>query len=255
MNVYDVRGRVAVVTGGANGIGLHAAKRLLESGASVSLWDQSAERLDEAAEGLRTINGAIDVQVADVSVYKDVEGAASRVFSTYGRIDILVNSAGVSGPFARCDEYPLDAWHRQLAVNLTGVFHCCRAVLPYMLRNGYGRVVNLASMSGKEGNPMSSGYSASKAGVIGLTKTLGKEYATTGVLVNCITPALVDTPMHRASLKRMPESLMESLKAKIPMNRIGTPDEVANMIAWLASEDCSFSTGAAFDLSGGRATY
>lgn len=255
MNVYDLRERVAVVTGGANGIGFHAAKRLLESGARVSLWDHSTERLAEAARSLRTTERTIDVQVVDVSVYEHVEEAASRVFADFGQIDILVNSAGISGPFARCDEYPLDAWDRQLAVNLTGVFYCCRAVLPYMLRNGYGRVVNLSSMSGKEGNPMSSGYSASKAGVIALTKTLGKEYATTGVIVNCITPALIDTPMHQASLKRMPEALMQSLKAKIPMNRVGTPDEVARMIAWLVSEDCSFSTGAAFDLSGGRATY
>lgn len=255
MNTYDLSGRVAVVTGGANGIGFHAARRLLDSGARVSLWDCSAERLGEAAKALRSLDSTVDVQLADVSAYQDVDGAASRVCSAFGRIDILVNCAGISGPFARCDEYPLEAWNRQLAVNLTGVFHSCRAVIPCMLRHGYGRIVNLSSMSGKEGNPMSSGYSASKAGVIALTKTLGKEYATTGVLINCITPALIDTPMHQASLRRMPAKLMKSLKAKIPMNRIGQPDEVANMIAWLASEDCSFSTGATFDLSGGRATY
>ena len=158
MNLYDVRGRVAVVTGGANGIGFHAAKRLLESGASVSLWDYSTDRLGEATSSLRTTERTVDVQVVDVSVYEQVEEAASRVFSNFGHIDILVNSAGISGPFAKCDEYPLDAWDRQIAVNLTGVFHCCRAVLPYMLRNGYGRVVNLYWMYGKEGNPMSCGF-------------------------------------------------------------------------------------------------
>ncbi len=255
MNSYDLEGRAAVITGGATGIGYHTAARLIESGAKVSLWDCSAERVTEAAGRLRSSGGEVDVRIADVSVYAEVEEAAGQVSNRFGRIDILVNSAGISGPFARCDEYPLDAWNRQLAVNLTGTFHCCRAVIPHMLRHQYGRVVNVSSMSGKEGNPMSSGYSASKAGVMALTKTLGKEYATTGVIVNCVTPALVDTPMHQATLKRMPESLMQSLKSKIPMNRIGKPDELANLVAWLVSEECSFSTGAAFDFSGGRATY
>lgn len=255
MNTYDLAGRVAVVTGGASGVGLAVGALLSQSGAMVSLWDRAGEALHAAAGRLGSGGHAVDTQAVDVSRYEEVESASSRVFDHFGRLDVLVNSAGISGPFARCDEYPIDAWDQQLAVNLTGVFFCCRAVIPYMLRNKYGRIVNVSSVSGKEGNPLSAGYSASKAGVIGLTKTLGKEYATSGIVVNCVTPGLIHTAMHEATLKRMPESLMQTLKSKIPMNRIARPEEVATMIAWMASEHCSFSTGAVFDLSGGRATY
>lgn len=255
MNRYDLAGRVAIVTGGASGVGRSVGKALLEAGAAVSLWDRASDRLHEVVGRLAAGGGSVDATTVDVGSYDEVEKAAAHVVARLHKIDVLVNCAGISGPFARCDEYPLDAWHQQIAVNLTGVFHCCRAVLPHMLANRYGRIVNVSSVSGKEGNPMSAGYSASKAAVIGLTKTLGKEYATTGILVNCVTPGLIHTEMHEATLKRMPESLMQSLKGKIPMNRIAQPEEAAAMIAWLASEDCSFSTGAVFDLSGGRATY
>lgn len=255
MNDYDLKGRVAVITGGASGLGLSSARRMLEAGATVSLWDRSEAQLEEAAGILGAAGRTVDTQLVDVTVYAEIARAASAVSSRFGRIDILVNSAGISGPFSPCSEYPLEAWDRQLAVNLSGVFYCCRAVIPVMQRAGYGRIVNISSTSGKEGNPLSSGYSASKSGVIGLTKTLGKELATTGVLVNCITPALVDTPMHQASLGRMPAALMQSLKDKIPMKRVGEPEEVANLVTWLASEDCSFTTAAVFDISGGRSTY
>lgn len=255
MNRYDLQGRVAVVTGGASGVGLSVGRVLMESGATVALWDRADDVLHKTASLLASKGKSVDVEVVDVSIYEEVEEAASRVAARLGKIDILVNCAGASGPFARCHEYPLDAWHQQLAVNLTGVFYCCRAVIPHMLTHGYGRIVNVSSVSGKEGNPMSAGYSASKAAVIGLTKTLGKEYATAGILINCVAPGLIHTAMPEATLKRMPEALMQSLKGKIPMNRIGRPEEAANMIAWLVSEDCSFSTGAVFDLSGGRATY
>ena len=258
MNTYDLGGRTAVVTGGASGLGLEIAERLLAAGANVSIWDMNDAALDQAAqvlEGNAAEEGMVDARSVDVTDYASVARAARQVDERFGRIDLLVNNAGVSGPFLPCHEYPLDAWSRQLAVNLTGVFHGCRAVIPFMLKRGYGRIVNVASTSGKEGNPLSSGYAASKAGVIGLTKTLGKELATTGIIVNCVTPALLDTPMHEASLKRMPADMMASLKAKIPMQRIGKPIEVANMIAWMLSEDCSFTTGSSFDLSGGRSTY
>lgn len=254
MNQYDLHERVAIVTGGASGLGLATARRMLESGALVSLWDLEGPQLDAAVAELGPDRG-IQAQVVDISQYEQVERAAAEVESKRGRIDILVNSAGISGPFAPCAEYSLEVWHQQLAVNLTGVFYCCRAVIPAMRRRGYGRIINVSSTAGKEGNPLSSGYSAAKAGVIGLTKSLGKELATAGVIVNCVTPGLVNTPMHQRSLKRMPPELMAQLKAKIPMNRIGEPKEVAAMIAWLASEDCSFTTGSVLDLSGGRTTY
>jgi len=252
MNTYDLSGRMAVVTGGASGLGLEISKQLLESGAQISVWDFNQDSLEQVAVNLP---GPVDTRRVDVSDYLNVETATRTVAEHFGRIDLLVNCAGISGPFSPCHEYPLDAWDRQLAVNLTGTFYCCRSVIPFMLRSNYGRIVNVASTSGKEGNPLSSGYSASKAGIIGLTKTLGKELATSGILVNCVTPALMDTPMHQASLRRMPAEMMSMLKAKIPMQRIGKPDEMAKMVAWMLSEDCSFTTGACFDLSGGRTTY
>ncbi len=247
MNQLDLRGRTAVVTGGASGIGLAIARRMVASGALLSLWDARAETLGEATATL----GGAHTQVLDVRDYTTVEAARDATLRALGRIDVLVNSAGITGPNALTWEYPLDGWRDVLDVNLTGTFHCCRALAAPMRAADYGRIVNIASVAGKEGNPNASAYSASKAGVIALTKSLGKELAQTGVRVNCVTPAAVETPM----FAQMTQSHIDYMKSKIPMNRFGTPDEIAALVTWLCTEECSFSTGAVFDLSGGRSTY
>ena len=223
----------AVITGGASGIGLAVAERIKSEGGAVAVWD---------------VNGGIK---ADVSDYGSVENAVRETLGRLGGIDILVNCAGVAGPKVPLTDYPVDEWQRVLAVNLTGTFHTCRAVAPLMSAQNYGRIVNIASIAGKEGNPNASAYSASKAGVIGLTKSLGKELAKSGVTVNCVTPAVIRTPI----LDQLPQSHIDFMLSKIPMGRTGTLDEIASLVCWLASEECSFSTGAVFDLSGGRATY
>ena len=247
MNQLDFRGRTAVVTGGASGIGLAIARRMVASGALVSLWDARAETLAEAAGAL----GGAHTLTVDVRDYPAVEGARDATLRALGRIDALVNSAGITGPNALTWEYPLDGWRDVIDINLTGTFHCCRALAATMRAADYGRIVNIASVAGKEGNPNASAYSASKAGVIALTKSLGKELAQTGVRVNCVTPAAVETPM----FAQMTQSHIDYMKSKIPMDRFGTPDEIAALVTWLCTEECSFSTAAVFDLSGGRSTY
>jgi NAD(P)-dependent dehydrogenase (short-subunit alcohol dehydrogenase family) len=247
MNQLDVRGRVAVVTGGASGIGLAIARRLLASGARLSLWDTSADALAAAAPALDGAHTA----VVDVRDYAAVERARDATLAALGRIDILVTSAGITGPNTTTWEYPIDAWRDVLDVNLTGTFHCARAVAVPMRAADYGRIVMIASVAGKEGNPNAPAYSASKAGVIALTKSLGKELATTGVRVNCVTPAAVESPM----FAQMTQAHIDYMLSKIPMNRFGTVDEIAALVTWLCTEECSFSTGAVFDLSGGRSTY
>ena len=247
MNQIDLRGRVAVVTGGASGIGQAVAKRFVESGAIVALWDAKPNNLERAEPEI----GARHAEIVDVRDYESVERGRDATLAALGRIDILVNSAGITGPNVLTWEYPLPDWREVIDVNLTGTFHACRAVVEPMRAADYGRIINIASVAGKEGNPNASAYSASKAGVIALTKSLGKELATTGVRVNCVTPAAVQTPM----FEQMTQAHIDYMKSKIPMNRFGVPDEIAALIAWLASEECSFSTGAVFDLSGGRSTY
>ncbi len=254
MNRYDLQGRVAIVTGGASGIGLATAKLLLESGATVMLWDLDAGQLQQAAQQLASC-GHVAADRVDVSRVAEVEAAAKRAEEKFGPIHILVNSAGVSGAIAPCDEYPLDDWDRQLAINLSGVFYCCRSVIPAMRRAGYGRIVNVASIAGMEGNPFKAGYVAAKAGVIGLSKSLGKELAGQGIIVNCVTPTVVNTPMHQRTIASMPPEMLKQRRASIPIGRVGEPEEAAAMIAWLCSADCSYTTGTVFDLSGGRAVY
>ncbi len=250
---YDFAGQVAVVTGAASGVGLRAAQALLDANARVSLWDLNAQQLEATAQQLGRPD-QVDWQVADVRHHDSVERAARAAFSRWGRIDILMNNAGIIRPPSPLAESSLQDWDDVIAINLTGVFHCCRAVIPLMAQAGYGRVVNIGSTSGKEGNPFTPSYSAAKAGVMALTKSLGKEFAKSGVLVNCISPTVLNTPMTRRNIEIAP-ARTQALLDKIPMGRFGEPDELVAMLLWLASDACSFSTGAMFDLSGGRATY
>ncbi len=249
MNQIDLANRNAIVTGGARGIGFAIATRLLESGASVSLWDVDAAALADAAEKLKPL-GTVHIAVVDVT-RADSAAAAASTAQALGKLDILVNNAGIAGSNAKVWETDPAEWRRVLDINLNGPFHCCRAAIPHLLRNGYGRIVNIASIAGKEGNPNAAHYSASKAGVIALTKSLGKELATSNVIVNCVTPAVIATDI----LKQMAQTHIDYMLSKIPMGRFGKTTEAAALVAWLCSEECSFSTGAVFDLSGGRATY
>ncbi len=246
MNHIDLEGRHAVVTGGAAGIGLAIAERFVASGATVTIWDADAAAARKAADALA--GHAVTVDVTDAAA---VERALAQKREATGAIDILVNNAGVTGPNATLWDYPVAAWENVFAVNVHGVFHCCRAVVPLMRARNYGRIVNIASVAGKEGNPNAAAYSASKAAVIALTKSLGKELADTGIRVNCVTPAAVRT----ALFAQMSQTHIDYMLSKIPLGRFGDTREVAALVAWLASEECSFSTGAVFDLSGGRATY
>ena len=248
MNQLDFHGRCAVVTGGAAGIGLAVARRLAAGGARVALWDRDEQALASANEKL---DGAAVTQRVDVTDAAAVERAAIAASGALGGFDILVCSAGITGPNTTTWEYPVDAWRQVFDVNVHGLFHCNRAAVPLMLEHDYGRIVNIASVAGKEGNPNAPAYSASKAAVVGLTKSLGKELARTGIRVNCVTPAAVRT----AIFDQMTQQHIDFMLAKIPMGRFGEVDEIAALIGWLASEDCSFSTGAVFDASGGRATY
>ena len=250
MNQIDLKGQRAVVTGGAQGIGRAIAERLLASGAAVSLWDRDAS-LTAAVRGELSSQGTVHHVAADVSDAAAVEAAAGATIDALGGIDILVANAGIAGPNLKVWEYPVEAWQQVIDINLTGVFNCCRAVVPHMIRQNYGRIVNMASIAGKEGNPNASAYSASKAGVIALTKSLGKELAGHGIAVNCITPAAA----RRRSSSSAPRRTSTTC---CPRSRSGgscTVDEIAAMVAWLVSKENSFTTGAVFDLSGGRATY
>jgi 3-oxoacyl-[acyl-carrier protein] reductase len=250
MNQLDLRDRVAIITGGARGIGHAAAARALGSGASVVIWDIDAARADQAVRDLAAL-GTISADAVELSDAKAVQSATEAVLSRHGRIDILVNNAGITGGNAATWELDPDTWRRVLDVNLTGAFLTCRAVVPHMIARGYGRIVNVASIAGKEGNPNAAHYSASKAGLIGLTKSLAKELAPRNIVANCITPAAARTEI----FSQMKQEHVDYMLARIPMGRFLELDEVAALICWLSSEECSFSTGAVFDISGGRATY
>ncbi|HET7411273.1 MAG TPA: SDR family NAD(P)-dependent oxidoreductase [Pararhizobium sp.] len=239
-------GQKAVVTGGASGIGFTVAERLISEGAAVALWDNNAETLSAAAERI----GATAVAV-DITDWPAVEKAASETVTGLGGVDILVASAGITGPTVPVADFPVDGFRHVFEVNVFGMFHCNKVIVPHMKQAGYGRIVNIASIAGKEGNPNASAYSASKAAVIGLTKSLGKELAKDNITVNAVTPAAVRT----AIFDQMPQSHIDYMLSKIPIGRFGTVDEMAAMICWLASRECSFTTGAVFDASGGRATY
>jgi 2-dehydro-3-deoxy-L-rhamnonate dehydrogenase (NAD+) len=248
MNQLDFRDRHAVVTGGAAGLGFAIAQRLVASGGRVTVWDR-----DEAAgaAAARELGGGSGHVVVDVASEDSVRAAVQATLARTGRIDALVNSAGITGPNTKVWEYPVDAWRQVIDVNLTGLFLCCREVVPAMRAAGYGRIVNIASVAGKDGNPNASAYSASKAAVIALTKSLGKELADTDIRVNCVTPAAVKT----AIFDQMTPEHIQFMLSKIPMGRFGTPEEIAALVGWLCTQECSFSTGAVFDLSGGRSTY
>jgi len=250
MNQLDLKNRVAVVTGGAQGIGYAVAQRMLASGAAVALWDVNEAQLREAERTLAA-QGRVIVRTVELTDDAAVDAAARDTVERLGRLDILVNSAGITGGNGTTWELAPDVWRRVIEVNLVGSYLTCRAVVPQMIKGGWGRIVNIASVAGKEGNPNASHYSASKAGLIGLTKSLGKELAKSGVLVNAVTPAAARTPIFDS----MTPAHIDFMLSKIPMGRFLEVDEAAAMICWLCSDDCAFSTGAVFDLSGGRATY
>ncbi|WP_336071213.1 SDR family NAD(P)-dependent oxidoreductase [Nitratireductor rhodophyticola] len=244
MNQIDLAGRRAIITGGAQGIGLATAERFIASGAEVVLWDINAANLDRATDALGSSASGRVVELTDESAVNDAAREA-------GAIDILVNNAGITGGNGKTWELAPDVWRRTVEVNLVAPYLTCRALVPDMIERGYGRIVNIASIAGKEGNPNASHYSASKAGLIGLTKSLGKELAKTGVIVNCLTPAAARTPI----FDQMSQEHIDYMLSKIPLERFLEPAEAAAMIAWLASQECSFTTGGVFDISGGRAVY
>jgi 3-oxoacyl-[acyl-carrier protein] reductase len=240
-------GRMAIVTGGASGLGKCSAERIIQEGGQVSLWDLNADALAAAAAEI----GAQHFVALDVSDPDAVAAAAEASNAALGKVDILIASAGITGATVPVHEFPIDSWKRVVDINLNGVFYCSRAVVPFLLANGYGRIVNVASVAGKEGNPNASAYSASKAGVIGFTKSLGKELAGKGVIANALTPATFESPI----LAQMPQSQVDYMRSKIPMGRLGEVEESAAMICFMASEECSFTTASTFDTSGGRTTY
>jgi 3-oxoacyl-[acyl-carrier protein] reductase len=249
-NRIDLDGRVAVVTGGAQGIGRAIVERFLRSGAAVAIWDRDRALAEETAGELAS-SGRVQPYAVDVTQLDDVERACERTLTGFERIDILVNNAGIAGPNQKTWDYPPEAWAAVMAVNLDGPFHCCRTLVPHMIAQNYGRIVNVASIAGKEGNPNASAYSASKAALIALTKSLGKELAEHDIAVNCITPAAART----AIFSQMTEEHIAYMLSKIPRARFVEVDEVAALAAFCASAECSFTTAAVFDISGGRATY
>ena len=240
-------GKTAVITGGASGLGLTSGQRIAEEGGNVFLWDMDGEGLEKAQKKIPSAH----IKQIDITDPQAVEKAAAQAAEKTGVIDVLINSAGITGATGPVQEFPIDSWRKVMQINLDGTFYCCRAIIPHMLKNGYGRIINIASVAGKEGNPNASAYSASKAGVIGLTKSLGKELAQTGITANCITPATFESPI----LDQLPQSQVDYMRSKIPMGRLGTAEENANIVCFIASEECSFTTAATFDTSGGRTTY
>ena len=246
---FDLNNRVAIVTGGAQGFGLAITERFIESGAKVVIWDIDEGEAKKALEKVNSEN--LTYQIVDVSNYETINSKLSEVEKSHSKIDIFINNAGVAGMNTTVAEYPIEEWNKVINLNLNAVFYCCKAVVPFMTKNDYGRIVNIASIAGKEGNPNASAYSTSKAGVIGLTKSLGKELAQKNIAVNCVTPAAAKTRI----FDQMTEEHINYMLSKIPRNKFAKVEELASLVTWLASEENSFSTAAVFDLSGGRATY
>ena len=246
---YDLNKRVAVVTGGAQGFGLAVSERFIEAGAKVIIWDIDEEAIKKAIDKVNSKN--LTYQIVDVSDFKNINNSLKEIENKLGKIDIFINNAGIAGMNTTVAEYPLDEWKKVINLNLNSVFYCCKAVVPFMEKNNYGRIVNIASIAGKEGNPNASAYSTSKAGVIGLTKSLGKELAQKNIAVNCVTPAAAKTRI----FDQMTEEHINYMLSKIPRNKFAKVEELASLVTWLSSEENSFSTAAVFDLSGGRATY
>mgnify|MGYP001266837679 FL=1 len=246
---FDIENRVAVVTGGAQGFGLAITERFIESGAKVVIWDIDENEAKKALEKVNSKN--LSYQIVDVSDFGKINEKLIEIESMHGKIDIFINNAGVAGMNTTVAQYPIEEWNKVINLNLNAVFYCCKAVVPFMEKNNYGRIVNIASIAGKEGNPNASAYSTSKAGVIGLTKSLGKELAQKNIAVNCVTPAAAKTRI----FDQMTEEHINYMLSKIPRNKFAKVEELASLVTWLSSEENSFSTAAVFDLSGGRATY
>ena len=246
---FNLTNRVAIVTGGAQGFGLAITERFIQSGAKVIIWDIDEDAAKKAIAKVGSEN--LNYQIVDVSNFENINKSLKEIENQHGKIDIFVNNAGIAGMNTTVAEYPVEEWNRVINLNLNSVFYCCKAVVPFMIKNDYGRIVNIASIAGKEGNPNASAYSTSKAGVIGLTKSLGKELALKNIAVNCVTPAAAKTRI----FDQMTEEHINYMLSKIPRNRFANVDELASLVTWLSSEENSFSTSAVFDLSGGRATY
>ena len=249
MNNFDLKNRVAIVTGGAQGFGFAITERFINSGAKVVIWDIDEEAAKKALNELSSEN--LSYQIVDVNNFEMINKNLSEIEKTHGRIDIFINNAGIAGMNTTVADYPIQEWNKVINLNLNSVFYCCKAVVPFMLKNDYGRIVNIASIAGKEGNPNASAYSTSKAGVIGLTKSLGKELALKNIAVNCVTPAAAKTRI----FDQMTDEHINYMLSKIPRNKFAKVEELASLVSWLSSEENSFSTAAVFDLSGGRATY
>ncbi len=246
---FDLKNRVAIVTGGAQGFGLAITERFIDSGANVVIWDIDDDEIKNAINKIKSKK--VSYQVVDVSDHNSIKKSLKETEDKYKKIDIFINNAGITGPNVTLENYPIDEWKKVIELNLNSVFYCCKEVVPYMVKNNYGRIVNIASIAGKEGNPNASAYSTSKAGVIGLTKSLGKELASKNIAVNCVTPAAAKTRI----FDQMTEEHINYMLSKIPRNKFAKVDELASLVTWLSSEENSFSTAAVFDLSGGRATY
>jgi len=246
---FDLKNKVAVVTGGAQGFGYSISERFIDSGAKVVIWDIDENKANEAIKKLNT--DSCSFQKVDVSNFSEIENNLKLIEDEFGKIDIFINNAGITGKNATIQDYPIEEWNKVIELNLNAVFYCCKAVVPYMMKNNYGRIVNIASIAGKEGNPNAGAYSTSKAGVVGLTKSLGKELAQKNIAVNCVTPAAAKTRI----FDQMTKEHIEYMLSKIPRNRFAKVEELASLVTWLSSEENSFTTAAVFDLSGGRATY
>tara|TARA_B100000700_G_C14821326_1_gene750093 strand:+ start:179 stop:928 length:750 start_codon:yes stop_codon:yes gene_type:complete len=246
---FDLKNKVAVVTGGAQGFGYSISERFIDSGAKVIIWDIDENKANEAIKKLNT--DSCSFKKVDVSNFSEIENNLKLIEDEFGKIDIFINNAGITGKNATIQDYPIEEWNKVIELNLNAVFYCCKAVVPYMMKNNYGRIVNIASIAGKEGNPNAGAYSTSKAGVVGLTKSLGKELAQKNIAVNCVTPAAAKTRI----FDQMTKEHIEYMLSKIPRNRFAKVEELASLVTWLSSEENSFTTAAVFDLSGGRATY